>query len=272
MNNYSNALEDLYLDIQRNGLTYSNIEKINDYADQIISGKSRYTRFEETERETRGFKVGGKTHVAASLLVGTGGESEENAGKKSSGSLNLLQENLVKLYSIKHKIWYANTDNALRALYGNPYDRGTEAFVWYDVANGVVIKSKDTSQYFSLQEALDSITLYNSYLPAAPQHILGFGKNSTGEFQIIINQPYIQAIERKTTQEERDIFAKENGFYIIDEEFRSNYRNRKTCMNDLHEDNVLIALEGVLIPIDAHMTFYTEEDSLRVIGNEIVPL
>ena len=269
----NNTLQDVYVDMNINGLTKNNLQKIETYAKNITDGKSIYTRF--TEEENKGLARGDRLHAEATIITGRSSSLAEKSESgdvqhKSQTELNLQQEDDVRKLAIKKKVWYANTNNALTAQYGEYINKGLEATVWFDEKNHLVVKARDLSQYSNLQTALDSITLHNTYFPETAQKVIGFGKNGNGDFQIIFEQPYIHKFTNDTTFLERHNFAKLYGFDWDnqDADENNNYQNDTTYLHDLHEDNLVRTPDGHLAAIDTNMGFNTEKN-IRAVGNEI---
>lgn len=261
----NSPLKDVYLSISKNGLTKENLQKIGQYAKDIIEGKARYKRFNAKEQE--GLKRGGQHLTEATLIAGRSEEVarqgvENNQGTQTKDLTNdqlaERQEKDVRNYAVKNKIWHTNTEKYLENKYGEPLSReGKESIVWYDPKRGVVIKSFDTYHQFpTLEKALDAITLHNTDFPETALKVIGFGKNEDGNFSLITEQPYIKPAEDggvPTMQELKD-FAKSNGYIPHDRGIDNSYQNNETYLHDLHEGNVIKDKDDKLHAIDTTMS------------------
>jgi len=255
-------LNNVSLGIKNNRFTGETLQKLESHAKSIEEGKSKYSRF--TDQEQDGFKRGGRIHEEASLVVGR----EEVAGIKAQDERTEREEKELERYAKKKGVWHDNTDAFLQEKYGEPFTSGKEAKI-YD--NGeTVIKSKNTFEYPDVQHFLDGITLHNTEHPETSQKILGFGRNSEGDFVAIIEQPHIHAGEGNATKEEVIQFAKNKG-YAEDEimgDAGTHFKNDHTHMNDLHSENVIKTPQGNLAVIDSTMKL-NETSGKRNIKNEI---
>lgn len=216
-------------------------------ANDIITGKKVFERF--SPQEQRGFAEGGTNHVESSLLLAT----SEGTGRKDNSTPE-AQENRIEGYAKENGIWTDNTTDVLTEKYGEPIGAGEEAIVWYDKDSGKVIKTQDTFQYDNLQQKLDGITLHNAYFPEAAIKVLGFGRNKNGDFQVIVEQPFIQG-EKLTPKDIKDYL--ENAGFKEDE--NGHFSNGDTIIEDLHTGNAIKDKDGNIIVIDPIMRLNTKE-------------
>ncbi len=269
-NKFGNTpLNDVYLDIKKNGLNKENIQKIKDHAAAIISGKARYKRF--TESQNIGFRKGGDSLVEATLLI----EGSKKAGETYKGRKlekweeNDQQEADVKKYAQKSGTWINNTNEHFTRQYGEPIDTGGKEAVgvWYDEKRGVVIKPFNTFEYPDLQQALDGITLHNARIPETAMKVTGFGKDVEGDFNIVVEQRYIRPNARgeKPTPAELKQVAMEHGFEPYDRGIENSYRSKEETLHDLHDENVIKAADGKFYVIDTTMALPKD----RTVENEI---
>ena len=234
--------------------------QIKSDANDIIAGKKVFKRF--TPQEQRGLAEGGENHVEASLLLS---RNERTGGKDNTTPE--AQENSIEKYAKEKGIWTDNTTQALTDKYGKPIGAGEEAIVWADPENGKVIKTQDTFQYDNLQQKLDGITLHNAHFPEAAIKVLGFGRNENGDFQVIIDQPFIKG--EKLTPEEIKNHLEKIGFK---EDENGHFSNGKTIIEDLHTGNAIKTPEGNIVVIDPIMRLNTPEQGYggnRIVNNKI---
>ena len=113
-----------------------------------------------------------------------------------------------------------------------------------------------------MQDALDGVTLHNTYFPESKKTVTGFGMDEETGFQIISEQPYITEGNRQATQAEIDKLAEQLGFEKSDKYgLPGRYINRKegVIMNDLTPKNVILTPQGRIIPIDPVLHLNTPE-------------
>jgi hypothetical protein len=238
----------------------SKFEETKQNANDIITGKKVFERF--SPQEQRGLAEGGANHVEASILLA---ENERTGNKDNSTE---AQENRVESYAKDKGIWTDNTTKSLTEKYGEPIASGEEAIVWADPKNGKVIKTQDTFQYENLQQKLDGITLHNTYFPEASIKVLGFGRNAKGEFQVIVEQPFIQG--EKLTQQEIKTFLEKTGFK---EDENGHFSNGETIIEDVHTGNAIKTPQGNIVVIDPIMRLNIPEQGYggtRKVSNNII--
>ena len=268
-----------YLDSQNARNTPQNLENtensgifaqqnIKNNAERIEAGEIIYKRF--SQREQRGLIEGGRANVEASLIAGREVGTRESQDERA----DRIEEE-VERYAKDAGIWHDNTEEYLTNLYGNPINSGQESLV-FDKKE-TVVKTSNILQYRDLQDALDGVTLHNTYFPASTRQVIGFGMDEEDGFQIISEQPYIVEGERQATQEEIDEFAGQLGFEKSDKYgLPGRYINRKegVIMNDLKPKNVIRTTEGIIIPIDPILHLNTpvwEEGGTRGANNTVSP-
>lgn len=209
-----------------------------------------YERF--SSEEQRGLRKGGRAHVAASIIAGRSVGTRETQDRK-----NNRQEKDITQYAKRKGIWIGHKE--LQNKYGDPINSGKESVVYYDTQKGKVVKSTNTLQFRTLEEALDGITLHNTYFPKTALNVIGFGKNRDGEFEIISVQPYIKEEGRKLSQEEISEYLGKLGFEKHEDGLAHNYKNNIVLLRDMHPENVILTPEGNIAVIDTIMRINTSD-------------
>jgi hypothetical protein len=238
------------------------INKIQQDAEQVINGEKVFERFSQDEQ--RGFVEGGPNHVEAAILLAT---NEGTSGENNTTAE--AQEKRIEEYSKEKGTWTEGTTKTFNEKYGEPIASGEEAIVWADPDRGVVVKTQDTFQYENLQQKLDAITLHNTYFPSAPIKVLGYGKNAKGEFQVIVEQPFVKG-EKLTINEIHD-YLESVGFK---KDANGNYVNGETIVEDVHTGNAIRTPEGNIVVIDPIMRLNVAEQGyggVRKVGNKVSP-
>lgn len=229
-----------------------NPTQLANHAKQIEQGLAVYERF--SPQEQRGLSAGGRIHVEASLIAG---RSVETGTSKEDR--NESQEKDIEHYAKQRGIWFDNVNDSLTGLYDECVSSGMEALVWYDQKRGMAIKSVNTWQYRTLEEALDCITLHNTYFPETAIKVVGFGANPEGDFQIIKEQPYVWERAEKASMEQIEDYITRIGFEKHDDGLRHNFYNSQTLLRDLHPENVIFTPEENIIVIDGIMRLNTPD-------------
>ena len=245
--------------------TLDNIyKKIEQDAKGIQQGTLIYERFSREEQE--GIRRGGKILSEAALLTGAGSRTNQTNDQK-----NRRQEKSVEAYAKEKGIWVDKTNQTFNEKYKRRVGSGKEAIVWYK-GNEKVLKTQNTYQYRTLQEKLDSIILHNAQFPVSALKVVGFGKNSQGDFQVIVEQQFFRSA-KPLTQDQVDIYADSLGFTPTkNEEVLHNFQNDETLLRDFHEENVLRTKEGNLVVIDSIMRLNTPDlgyGGTREVGSEV---
>ena len=185
---------------------------------------------------------------AATVGTSAGMETEST----DQDERNQRQEQTIEAYARSRGIWTDDTCNTLTSKYGEAIARGAESIV-YAMDGHTVIKAKNTLQYHDLQEAMWAIKLHNQLSPEVRLTLHGFGRNSDGDFCIIISQPFVK-ISRCLTQEEICAFVSEvYPTFASDTEIPlpGRFTNGSIHLNDLHPANVLCDTHGDIVVIDS---------------------
>ena len=137
-------------------------------------------------------------------------ESQTKYGREDVGK---RQEQILEQFAKEKNIWIDNTTEYLRNKYGDHIYEGGEAQIYRKDAK-TLVKELEITYFVEPQLALDRIVLHNSFKgsKAAPLNLLKFGRNSNGNFVLIVEQPFI-AGRHATTKEIVDFMGKA-GFSI----------------------------------------------------------
>jgi len=235
-------------DLEGDVFQKNKLKTIENEAESIIEGRIVFKRF--SPQEQSGIARGGKIHAGASVILGT-----KDSTNSTSNLSNEEQENRIEEYAKEKGVWVENTNKEFDSKYGKHIGAGEESLVWNN--SKTVIKSQNTFLYQTLQEKLDGITLFNSQFPEAAVKVLGFGRNVEGDFQVIIEQPFIESHPtKKVTQEQINKFLEDLGYTYENE---NNFSHKNTLIEDLHTGNVILTPKGNLIVIDPLMRLNTKE-------------
>lgn len=234
------------------------INELDNLIKDIEDGKINYQRF--PKEATGGWIKGGRANEAASILV--------RASKSTSREIAFtvaeryerdkreqpVQERIVEEWAKAVDLWHDNLDtiNGKKKL-----AEGGEAKVFYNDGDVNVTKIISTDYFITPQFALDRITLHNTLFPAAYMEVVGFGRDSDGEFQFLVEQPFIQG--EPATQAEIDKFITMAGFEKSDEDWGHTFITEDFYVSDLHDENVIKVGKGIFIVIDADLRLNTPD-------------
>lgn len=238
----------------------------------IENGKVTYKRF--PQEASRGMYQGGTANATASILLSSNESSSGNASLSVSERYERdkrqqpIQERIIESWAKAKSIWHDNLDT----INGKElFAEGGEAKVFANDGDTNVIKILSTEYFITPQFALDRITLHNTLFPEAALKITGFGRNSKGEFQFLVEQPFIQGTP--ATQTEIDRFITKAGFTKSTKDKGNTFITDDLYVSDLHDENVIKTPNSNLIVIDADLRLNTPElnrNGKYVINNDIV--
>lgn len=254
--------------------TSSALHELNNLINDLENGKVTYKRF--PKEATRGWNQGGRANEIASILLG------ENEGSSTKNPRSFsekyerdkrkqpIQERIIETWAKATGIWHDNLDT----IKGKElFAQGGEAKVFANTGDTKVTKILSTEYFITPQFALDRITLHNTLFPEAALKITGFGRNSKGEFQFLVEQPFIQGTY--ATQAEIDKFITKAGFTKSTKDKGNTFITDDLYVSDLHDENVIKTPNGNLIIIDADIRLNTPElnrNGKYVINNDITSM
>jgi len=252
------------------------IKALEYLAKGIENGKFIYQRF--PQEATEGFRRGGKIHAEASLLLrGYGGTNEEKSQNLSSAERyerdqrqQPVQEAIIENWAKAQGVWFDNLHKATKGMEHYEDMDGGEAQI-YRKDSHTIRKVLSTEYFITPQFALDRITLHNTLFPAAPLKVVGFGRDGKGEFQFIVDQPFVEGIA--PTLLEIEDFMKKAGFKKTSKDRGNTYTTEFVYASDLHNENVIKTPNGNLVVIDADLRLNTpdlQRNGTYKIDNSIV--
>ena len=205
------------------GFSSEGLSKLESYAEQFISGRLVYQRFSPAEQH--GCIAGGPTHVIASLLAGTENWTNKDAGKG--------------IGDFKREI-----ERGKKTL-GEHIAEGGEAKV-YD--NGyLLVKTIGLDYFIQPILALDRVSLHNTLFPETSMEVIGFGKTSSQDFNIIVNQPFVEGSH--ITNAAISEYIQRLGFQLINPR-NWTFATPEIYLSDLHDENVILSKEGNVFVVD----------------------
>ena len=133
-----------------------------------------------------------------------------------------------------------------------------------------LMKSIGLDYYIQPILALDRISLHNTFFPETRLTVVGFGRLHNGDFQIIVEQPYIQGSQM--SDEEIATFAQKMGFTPINPK-NWTFATPDIYLSDLHDENVIQSKEGNIFVVDCDIRINTPElrcGGRRELSTEVV--
>jgi len=238
------------------GFTPEGLTKLECYAEQFISGRLVYKRFSPFEQY--GCSAGGSIHVIASLLAGASIAPSSLTAPEGSFQRERqcaeTQAKRIEQWAKAVNCWVDNVDAQLPALLGEQIAEGGEAHVFYK--GNTLVKAIGLDYYILPILALDRISLHNTYFPETRLTVMGFGRTSEGEFQVIVEQPYIQGGHMEDA--EIQTFAEKMGFKLMNPR-NWTYATPEIYLSDLHDENVIRSANDNVFIVDCDIRINTPE-------------
>lgn len=251
------------------GFSSNGLNQIEYYAEQFINQRIVYKRFSSFEQH--GCAAGGVANVVATILAGTdaGANHDDSFSNdfKRECKLGKTQERVIEQWARKTHCWMDDVDAILPKTLGEQLTEGGEAHVYQQGTN--LIKSIGLDYYIQPILALDRISLHNTYFPETRLLVVGFGRTTEGDFQIITEQSFIQG-EKMSNIEIHD-FAIKLGFDCINPN-NWTYATPEIYLSDLHDENVIRSPRGNVFVIDCDIRINTPElrcGGIRTLTTEI---
>ena len=253
------------------GFTPDGLHKLDTYAEQFISGRLVYQRF--SPREQYGCAAGGEANVIASLLAGAEDCADSDAAQALSDfqrecQRGAKQEAVIEKWAKAVSCWMERVDDSLQRSFGEEIAEGGEARV-YD-HGATLIKSIGLDYFIQPIFALDRIALHNAYFPETRLVVLGFGRDSQGEFKIICEQPFIGGSH--VSDEEIADYMQRMGFELKNPR-NWTYATPDIYLSDMHDENVIRSETGAICVVDCDIRINTPElrqGGTRRINNKVV--
>ena len=164
-------------------------------------------------------------------------------------------------------VWFENIDISLADILGEIIAEGGEAIVFDHGAT--LIKSIGLDYFIEPILALDRISLHNAYFPETRLTVLGFGKDSSNDFKIIVEQPFIKG-ERISDGEIAE-YMRKMGFKLYNSR-NWTFATSEIYLSDMYDENVIRSQSGNIFVIDCDIRINTPElkcDGIRELTTEI---
>lgn len=236
--------------------TTEGLQKLDRYAEQFISGQLVYKRFSPIEQH--GCAAGGSTHVIATLLAGAETETDSSSSGISDFKRSLQrgekQAERIERWAKAVGVWIENVETSLSSDLGEQIAEGGEAVV-YD-HGATLVKSIGLDYFIEPILALDRISLHNTYFPETRLTVLGFGRTASGDFRVIVEQPFIKG--ERMEEDEIVEHMKNLGFELRN--LRNwTYSTPEVYLSDIHDENIIRSQTGNVFVIDCDIRINTPD-------------
>ena len=259
------------------------LAELDNLVNDIENGRRIYKRFHA--RGARPLAKGNRRATKASIVLrnspGAGGETQRLTAlqrRLRDEAVSLAQERTIEHWARAEGIWFDNVELHLSRLQILA-NHSSEAIVYFN-GGYTLAKMVSLSHFLNPMFAIDRIILHNMFFPDTAITVVGFGRTQYGEFQIVVNQPFIVGI--KPEFDDIKTVIERYGF----QQYKlTTYRNDHYLISDLHQGNVLHVTDfqerplymsdgtPLLAFIDTDMRFNTPDqgkDGKYVVDNGIV--
>lgn len=247
------ALDNLNQYIWTNGFDGKSLYELNRLAKGLYDGTGCiFERIPQAQQHglSRGSEVLCKAVIVCRGCPQTESELREIYDTDDLIGDGRIQEKLIEEWARCEGLWHEDAE-AFLSSQSVLKDSGTESLVYFDPEHRLVRKLISLKHYNVLRLALDRIVIHNAIFGESALVVVGFGRNRSGDFVIIVEQPYIEGTQLAST-EVRDFMMK-LGFKEAGEDFYGmhlNYMTDELYIGDLNEFNVIKGETGIAV-IDA---------------------
>ena len=239
------------------GFTPEGLHKLDTYAAEFISRRLVYQRL--SPQEQHGCATGGHANVIASLLAGAeaGSDSQDSSALSDyerECQCGAKQENVIEQWSRAVGLWMDDVDDILLKSLGEHIAEGGETKV-YDHGS-TLIKSIGLDYFIQPIFALDRIALHNTYFPETLLTVVGYGRDSDGNFKVIVEQPFIDGLP--VSDDEIADYMRQMGFELKNPR-NWTYATPDIYLSDMHDENVIRSATGTIFVVDCDIRINTPE-------------
>ena len=204
-------LNDINQRIWNSGFSQENLADLDVIAEDIKNGRAVFERIPQAQQS--GLSKGSKILCAASVICRgcpcTESETREIYDTEDLQGEGLIQEILVEQWARRMGCWFEHPEKLLKDIC-QLQDNGTESAVFFDAYNCAVYKLISLKHYNVLRLALDRVAIHNGLFPETAMEVLGFARDKSGQFVIMVFQPYV--VGDIINETERKEFMSSMGF------------------------------------------------------------
>lgn len=154
------------------------------------------------------------------------------------------QTEALMAFADSNRLWLSPSTLRLTFL-----SKGGENEVFYDGAATIVKLNNFEYAGDDLENFFIRIRAHNRFFANVPYRLVGFARNSRGEFCAVLTQPYVKA-RREATEDEIAHVMQALGFEM---DYPDEYHNTEYKVFDVVPNNVLCGIDGELYFIDTQL-------------------
>lgn len=169
--------------------------------------------------------------------------------------------NKLRLHAQQNGVWFEMSFLEDKTLLHDQKSTGTSENDMYLDANGKTVTKlnnlsyvKGAEYYHNLFAVVDRLASHNALFPEVSYIINGFMENKNGFPTLVLQQPYVNNVERNATKEEIEKYLTDKGFKLSGIRSWSNghevWSNGKFELFDARPANVLKGSDGELYFVD----------------------
>lgn len=222
-------------------------ERATTIAREVLSGKQEIRRL--SPEGERGRIAGGERNVIATLILAGNERASEEAGSRTHPVKR--QERVLEEYAKREGIWLDPKEfNTERNGF---ISKGVEAYVHRSDDGNTVTKLMDYKMIDRHATPLDfidnRISAFNYLFPETKYELVGFTRDSKGDFRFVVKQRLIRDAVYSTPVERQNLM-RDKGLEMTDK-YGEAFANNLYKVSDLHEKNALKGKDGNIYVIDA---------------------
>lgn len=266
--------EDLFLSLQnKKGEDYN--ETVNELTSRVLSGRARLGR----EDKESGREVLTAAGVGAQIIAADKGgipaaasiRAEHDADKPVRAQI----EEAIEEWAKPSGYWMSEDNVAQSSYDGKMLTKGGESKVYLSPDGKTVTKFNDPYQRNDggLLKALRNIEVFNKLFPESAYKVVGFARDKSGRFNIVLEQQFIQGEQHEMEDYFQKGIDKKVEQYFDDRSMTDVYgdgvefANEKYYVKDIHNGNVVVDKAGNVHIIDANAK-YNEQYKGNVYGKD----
>jgi len=169
--------------------------------------------------------------------------------------------NKLRLHAQQNGVWFEMSFLEDKTLLHDQKSTGTSENDMYLDANGKTVTKlnnlsyvKGSENYHNLYAVIDKLIAHNALFPDVSYIIKGFMDNKNGYPALVLQQPYVNDVERNATKEEIENYLISKGFKLSGKRNWSNghqvWSNGIFELFDARPANVLKGFDGQLYFVD----------------------
>ena len=227
---------------------------------QIPAGgnSANFTRILEARRIVRRSQSTGRTHQPAEPV-------NRKERRTYDESIRPQEEAVLKDWALQNGLFISLKE--FDKMYSHSYFKsGAEADVYLSDDGRSVIKTNTASYHGTWEDFLDRLVAHKCLFLSTAYELVGFTEKDEGGENVlaaVLRQPFVKATQG-ATDDEVAAYLSQIGFTRPNDKRSNDYYNAAAgiLLEDLHDENVLKAANGILFFIDPVIYFQKPEMKL----------